>query len=354
MDSKKGYVRMDRWQVRKEIERRGSGRVLLYLHRYAKETEKKYGARLDEVKRQYPDHILGADYTAGREGFEDQAYWFGGLDEFGCEWEVAPGGVSAQIKHHPLEDWDGLQNYIDNHLPSLSRDTRNRFEQAEALRKANPETYILGHNRRTFFERVHCLRGMDRVFVDLYENRDRVFMLLEALAELNTELIRGWSEVGVDAVFLGDDWGSQKSLMIDPEMWRDLFKPWYVKLIRAAHEAGLQFWFHSCGNVTSIIGDLIECGVDVLHPVQPEAMDLKNLSESFRGKLTFCGGISTQATLPFGTLEAVKEEAKSLVSLFNTENGGYIGCPSNTIMPETPIENIVALCSALRQKRIIV
>ncbi|HUV08190.1 MAG TPA: uroporphyrinogen decarboxylase family protein [Spirochaetia bacterium] len=256
--------------------------------------------------------------------------------------------MSAQIKRHPLESWEMLREYLDDRLPSLSRDTRDRFLRAKALRKDHPGTYILGHNRRTFFERIHCLRGMERVFVDLYENRRQIMTLLEALASFNTELIRGWSEAGVDGVFLSDDWGSQNSLLISPEMWRELFKPWYAALARTAHEAGLQFWLHSCGNVSAIIGDLIECGVDVLHPIQPEAMDLTRLSKSFRGRLTFCGGISTQATLPFGSPAAIREEAHTLISLFNTDRGGYIGCPSNTIMPETPIENIVALCRSFR------
>jgi uroporphyrinogen decarboxylase len=195
---------------------------------------------------------------------------------------------------------------------------------------------------------MHFLRGMDSLFIDLYTNRDHLVRLAEGLAAFNLEMIKGWKNAGVDAVFFGDDWGFQDRLMINPKLWKELFKPWYKKFFQAVHDEDLQVWFHSCGNVLDIVKDLIECGVDVLNPLQPRAMDLNALAKRFRGKLSFHGGIDCQFTLPKCTPEEVALEVKKHSRLLNTERGGYIGGPSTTIMPETPLENIIAMCEAFR------
>jgi uroporphyrinogen decarboxylase len=164
-------------------------------------------------------------------------------------------------------------------------------------------------------------------------------------------MIKGWKKAGVDAVFFGDDWGIQERLMINPKLWRELFKPWYKKFFEITHAEGLHVWFHSCGNVLDLVEDLIECQVDLLNPLQPQAMDLNNLAQKFRGRLSFHGGIDCQRTLPQGTPEAVRREVQERSRLLSTTVGGYVGGPSTTIMPETPLENIIAMCEAFQEYR---
>ena len=103
------------------------------------------------------------------------------------------------------------------------------------------------------------------------------------LADYVLELIRQWGELGVDAVFLTDDWGSQTALMISPDMWRSFFKPHYRRLFAEVHRWHMDVVFHSCGNVLDLVEDLIEVGIDVLDPVQPGAMDQEELVRRFRG-----------------------------------------------------------------------
>ena len=340
---------MNRRAVATEVERKGKGLIPTICNWYAKETEMKYGADLEKIRQEYPDDIVLTDFLAGTEGYDDHPYWYGGLDEFGCRWDILPDGVSANVREHPLTDWDDLDAYLENQLPSVQKDTRDRFELARTMRTQNPDSYVVGKSFRVFFERMHFLRGMTNLFVDLYENRDYVNRLAEGLLRFNLQLIDGWRDVGVDAVFISDDWGTQDNLLINPQLWREMFKPWYASLFDAIKERNMHVWFHSCGNVYQIIEDLIECGVEVLHPLQPEAMDLGRVSREFRGRITFCGAISVQDTLPYGTPQAVRDEAERCVQFFNTERGGYIAAPSNTIMPETPLENIMTFCRTFKR-----
>ena len=108
------------------------------------------------------------------------------------------------------------------------------------------------------------------------------------------------------------------------------------------HEAGVDVWVHSCGDIRKIFPDLAEMGVDTLNPIQPECMDIYELKEKYGGKIAFWGGISTQQTLPYGTPEDVAEETKKVTKAL-AKNGGYIIAPSQEIQADVPFENLCAL-----------
>ena len=136
---------------------------------------------------------------------------------------------------------------------------------------------------------------MNRTFEDFYLYPRELNRLLDSLTDYYVELVRAWGQLGgVDGLFLTDDWGTQTSLMISPRMWRTFFAARYRLICEKAHRSGMQLIFHSCGNVTAIIGDLIDCGVDVIDPLQPEAVDLEQIAREFGGKVAFSGGISDQ------------------------------------------------------------
>jgi len=147
----------------------------------------------------------------------------------------------------------------------------------------------------------------------------------------------------VDGIFFSDDWGSQKGLLINPEDWRKYYKPSYKKMFDRVRSGGAHVWMHLCGNITAILPDLIDLGLNVLNPVQPQAMDVIKLSREYGGKVCFYGGVDVQNTLINGTKEDVKNEIHQLVELFGKFNGGYIGDTSHSIMPETPLDNVIAL-----------
>ena len=148
----------------------------------------------------------------------------------------------------------------------------------------------------------------------------------------------------IDGVFVGDDFGTQQGLLISPEMWRKYVKTRYKKLISVIKSYGLKYCHHSCGGIRPIIPDLIEIGIDVLHPIQPLAagMNNKELSREFGKELTFYGGIDEQRTLPNGSPEDVKREVRERINTLG-KYGGYIVAPSHAFQPDTPMENVIAV-----------
>ena len=136
-------------------------------------------------------------------------------------------------------------------------------------------------------------------------------------------------------------WQTLNHLIIDTILWNDIFKPWYKILIDECHRLNMHACMHSCGNIISIIPNLIELGLDALHPIQPNAMDQEKVVRKFGSDLTFWGGLDIQHILPNCTAQEVSAECRRLIELFDGPNGGYIASPANTIMPDTPLENIV-------------
>ncbi len=154
----------------------------------------------------------------------------------------------------------------------------------------------------------------------------------------------------IDALFFGNDFGSQNDLLIAPEQFEDFFLPWIKKFVEQAHSFNLQAVLHSCGSIFRIIPQLIEAGVDALHPIQSRAgnMNAINLAESFKGKIAFIGGIDTQEILTNGSPEQVYEETLSVKKMLG--NNIIIGPAHEVLMPDVPFENMRAMCKAAGEK----
>lgn len=137
-------------------------------------------------------------------------------------------------------------------------------------------------------------------------------------------------------------------LLMSPDTWQEMIRDGEQKEYDLVHSYGKDVWVHSCGCVERIIPSLVEMGLDVLNPVQPECMDLAKLKRDFGDKLAFWGGISTQQVLPFGTPDEVKAEVRRVRRLMAT-GGGYILAPAQEIQEDVPAENIIALVEAARE-----
>lgn len=147
----------------------------------------------------------------------------------------------------------------------------------------------------------------------------------------------------LNAVLIGNDMGSQRGLMLSPDMVRRFIIPGCKKLVEQAHSYGLKVIYHSCGSIVDIIPDLIEAGVDIIHPIQALAagMEPQGLKDKFGDKVSFCGGVDTQDLLVNGTPEDVQKKVKELRTIFPT---GLIISPSHeAILPDIPPANIQAL-----------
>ncbi len=221
-----------------------------------------------------------------------------------------------------------------------------------SISKINPEEkndyFILFDQGWTLFERSWLLRGYENVLTDLYYREKEINYLLDGITEFNIEMAKKVIKIGnIDGVYTGDDFGTQNSLVMSPEIWRKFFRQRYEKLWEVYKAVDLPIFHHSCGNLTGIIPDLIEIGLDVLSPVQPEAMDLALLSDRFGRQLTFFGGISTQKTLPFGTPEDVQKEIIERIEVLGKHHG-YIISPSHEVTSDCTNENFQMLLSTLK------
>lgn len=152
------------------------------------------------------------------------------------------------------------------------------------------------------------------------------------------------SDGQIDIIFSGGDIGTQRGMMLSPDLWRKYIKPWSKQLIKPFKEMGLKTFYHSCGSIVPVIEDFIEMGLDVLDPVQPKAegMDPEYLKEHFGDRLSFHGGIDEQEILPLGAPEDVEKEVIRLINILG-KNGGYIVAAAHAIQPDTPVENVLAM-----------
>ncbi len=344
--------------VQQAIRRQGSGRCPARIKRLSLDIIIRHGDALTDLFCQYPDDVVALipyDITIGYqqpdrpdrinpvEVLMRDAQW---TDEWGTRWGHAQGGVGATPVDYPLLDWADLDHYLAHRLPNPRQP--GRLDSVLPLLKMHgPTHYCFGIIHLALFERLHCLRSMANIFTDFYSNEPEVRRLLDAICDYLLELIRVWGELRVDGVFLTDDWGSQTSLMISPAMWRSFFKPYYTRICAEAHRFDMDVIFHSCGNVTQIVGDLIEAGIDVLDPVQPEAMDIDDVARRFGGKVAFSGAIDLQHLLTEGTPAQIRDGVRRVIDTLGRPFGGsLLVSPANVMTPEIPLPNLEALFQA--------
>ena len=184
------------------------------------------------------------------------------------------------------------------------------------------------------------------MLMDPYLNQRDFGLLRDRVVEYNLAVIDRWLKRGVDGIFFSDDWGCQRGLLVNPDHWRKFYKPSYKRMFDRVRSGGAHVWMHLCGDITAILPDLIDLGLNVLNTVQPQAMDVEQLSKEFGGKVCFNGGVDVQGTLIHGSPEDVKREVHRLVDLFGRFDGGYIGGTSHSVMPETPLDNVIAMYEA--------
>jgi uroporphyrinogen decarboxylase len=153
----------------------------------------------------------------------------------------------------------------------------------------------------------------------------------------------------IDAMIFGDDWGMQSGLLMGPRAWREFIEPRIRQMYGLVRSRGKLVFIHSCGKVDKVFPELIECGVDVFNPFQPEVMDVFEIKREYGSALSFFGGVSVQRTLPYGTVAEVREETERLLEVVG-RGGGYIAAPSHSIPADAKPENIAALIEVLQSQ----
>ena len=200
----------------------------------------------------------------------------------------------------------------------------------------------------SLYERAWTLRGMETLLADFYEHPDFLHALFDRIADYNIAQVREALRHDIDAVRFGDDWGQQRGLQMGPKAWRALILPVLRRLYGAVRSAGKFVMIHCCGDVDELFEDLIDAGVNCFNPFQPEVMDVWTLLPRYRGRLAFHGGLSTQKTLPFGTADDVRREARRLLDL--GREGGYIFAPAHDVEGDVPLENMLAFVETVKSQ----
>jgi len=224
------------------------------------------------------------------------------------------------------------------------------FIEALTAARDTSAQYFLVRIYGSHFEKAYFARGLENFLADMAGEPAFARKLLRSIVEKNLVMLENILALEeIDGGLLGSDWGSQRGLLMAPEIWEEMIRPGEQAEYDLIHAYGKDVWVHSCGNVEAIIPSLIEMGVDVLNPVQPEAMDIRALKAEYGDKLCFWGGISTQQTLPRGTPEEVKEEARAVRDLMSRD-GGYLLAPAQSVQSDVPVENLLALLEVAREK----
>lgn len=275
----------------------------------------------------------------GREELPDGTW----RDYFGVVWRDADGPGAWHSVDVPLKE-PSLAGY---EFPQLLPD--DELERMRQTLTGHEDRYRYANIGMTFFERAWALRGMENILTDFLLHPQFAHELFDRLMHMHLELIDRLATLPLDAIRFGDDFGQQRGLIMGTRIWREFLKPRLAQMYQRVHELGMHVWIHSCGDNSPIMEDLIEIGVDVYNPFQPEAHDVYALKREYGARIAFEGGIGTQQLLPRGTPEEIRAEIQRLCREVG-RGGGFILAPTKPIMPDVPTENAVACVEAILQQ----
>lgn len=283
-----------------------------------------------------------ARYDIWGTGYRDVPNNAGGVYSEACDLTLARLQTMDDVLAHP---WPSPDDYDYSVIP----------EQIECV--DDHAVYLGSGSIPDIINGVGRGRGMEQVLVDIITQDEVGIAIIDRRVDFWYEWCRRGLEAGggrIDILCLGEDLGSQKGPTMSPETFDSFFRPRLQKFISLAHEYGAKAMLHSCGSTRLLQPKLIEMGLDILDAVQPEpvGMDPEELKREFGSRLTYCGMMSTQHTLPHGTVEQCRAEARHRIDIIG-RGGGYIFAPAHCIQPDTPLENILAIYEEVTGKRFL-
>ncbi|MBS3764317.1 MAG: hypothetical protein KGZ25_13550 [Planctomycetes bacterium] len=239
-------------------------------------------------------------------------------DAWGNVWyRDVEGSAGGEVYKPAIEDWSELDEL---QVPDF--DDPDRYVRAAEVFGKNDGKFKAGFVPGWVFATSRYLRKMEIYFMDLIEYREEIDQLHNLVTDVYVKVIHRFADAGVDAIFYCEDLGTQDRALIGPEMWCDVFKPHYERLVGAAHERDVRVLMHSCGYNWELLDDLIEVGIDCFQFDQPEAYDMPALAEKLReARVGLWSPLDIQCVLPTGDRSYIENEAHKMVDLFN---GGLI------------------------------
>lgn len=334
-----GNFREDIWaKLESHFGTEDSARIMEELGLDIRYTSAEPGYKFRECAIPSPVPIL--DIGVGRQNLVIQREngWF--EDEYGiCRIPNAT-GLYWHYSSHPLAE-ASLEEVNKYRFPDPQAPERY-FDLSHDVARWK-EDFIIMAEMKNIFKLSWELRGFEQYMLDLSLEPKIVESLADRSLEHLIELSKQYARNGIDMIMLAGDIAQQDSMMLSPQIWRSYFKPRLKTLLEEVRkEYNVMFMFHSDGNMEDVFEDIVEIGFDAITPIQPESMDVAKIIERFGSEVCLHGTISCQQTLPFGTTDDVASEVRQRIECCG-KDGGLILAPSNTVQPDVPLENLLAL-----------
>lgn len=273
------------------------------------------------------------------------------IDIFGVANE--PGSAAAMhMTHmrHPLEKMETMEELEAYPFPEFVWDEEDVARQLAVNEEWKAKDRVIcGGMQCTIWETAWYMRGMEVLMMDMMSEDEMAEFVLDKVTDIAVQRAQYYVKTGAEVLYFGDDVGMQRSIMMSRELYQTWLKPRLKRVVDAARAINPEviIFYHSCGFIEPFIEDLIEVGVDVLNPVQPECMDFKEIHDKYGDRISFHGTIGTQTTMPFGTPEEVRAEVFKNLDIAG-KKGGLLVAPTHLLEPEVPWENIKAYIEACR------
>ena len=264
-------------------------------------------------------------------------------DQFGVMWDrKVDKDIGVVCNQVVTKENLAMHRFPDPHDPS-------RYSKYREIIAANMDGFVIVNLGFSLFERAWTMHGMEPLLMAMITDKSFVHDLLDRIVEFNLAVIDHVCTYPIDAMMFGDDWGQQNGLIMGKKLWDEFIRP-RIRIMYAKVRSHNKYVFnHSCGKVDELFPDLIDAGLHVFNPFQPEVMDVFRMKKQYGDSLCYYGGISTQQTLPYGSVSKVKEEVKKLLDVVGN-NGGYFASPAHDIPGDARPENIAAMIEVLQNQ----
>ena len=279
-----------------------------------------------------------------------------GTDLWGCVNKAIKNKFNTyvEIVYHPLAKCKTVEQVLEHDWPSTDWFDYSKVKEQIKLNKKTDDRAIM-YFAGGAFETPWYMRGMEQFFMDMYDDPEIVNAICSKVREFYYNRAMRVIEAAdgeVDIIGSGGDIGGQNSLLLNPDMWRDLIKPHSEGLVRPFKDMGLNTYYHSCGSCDVVINDFADIGIDILDPIQVTARGMRpeSLRDRFSDRISFHGAIDEVELLPHATEREVYEETTRIISILG-KNYGYIVSPSHQVQGDTSVENIIAVFQAANDYR---